>query len=146
MNKNMRVACSLFAALVFHIIIGVILYNVFKPEPVRKERVPETAAAETEKNEPVRTPSDSEEFVIAPPDNRAGSVRPKKSRSVTSATGKPRTRNDGRESAKTHTVQPGESYWVIARKYGVSIESLMDGNGLDTRHVLQIGEKLKIPN
>lgn len=44
----------------------------------------------------------------------------------------------------THVVQPGESLWLIARKYGLTIESLMEMNHLQTT-VIQPGKVLKIP-
>lgn len=45
----------------------------------------------------------------------------------------------------THKVAPGEGFWIVARKYGISIEQLIDYNGLSTNHVLQVGDVLKIP-
>ena len=44
----------------------------------------------------------------------------------------------------SHTVKPGESFWVIAKKYNVSIEELMDTNGLKPGKVLKSGETLQI--
>ena len=45
----------------------------------------------------------------------------------------------------SHTVKRGESLWVIARDYKVSIEELMDANGLSSHYVLKVGDQLKIP-
>ena len=44
----------------------------------------------------------------------------------------------------THIVQPGESLWLIARKYNISIELLMEVNRLQST-VIQSGKVLKIP-
>lgn len=44
----------------------------------------------------------------------------------------------------THIIQPGESLWLIARKYQVSIELLMEVNHLQST-VIQPGKTLKIP-
>ncbi len=44
----------------------------------------------------------------------------------------------------THIVQPGESLWLIARKYNVSIELLMEVNHLQSS-VIRAGKTLKIP-
>lgn len=47
--------------------------------------------------------------------------------------------------ARIHIVAPGETPAVIARKYGVRVESLMAANpGLDARR-LQIGKSLNLP-
>ncbi len=43
----------------------------------------------------------------------------------------------------THLVQPGESLWIIAKKYNVSIEHLMEVNHLQST-VIQSGKTLKI--
>lgn len=44
----------------------------------------------------------------------------------------------------THIVQPGESLWLIARKYSVPLELLMEVNHLQST-VIQPGKTLKIP-
>lgn len=44
----------------------------------------------------------------------------------------------------THIVQPGESLWLIAKKYRVSIEELIAFNRLSST-TLQVGKLLKIP-
>lgn len=48
-------------------------------------------------------------------------------------------------STTTHLVQSGETYWIIANKYGVSVSSLMKLNNKSTE-LLYTGEKLIIPN
>ena len=45
----------------------------------------------------------------------------------------------------THFVQSGETYWIIANKYGVSVSSLMRLNN-KSADLLYPGEKLIIPN
>lgn len=48
-------------------------------------------------------------------------------------------------SARTHTVQSGESPYTIARKYGVKLDALMSANpGLDPKR-LKPGQTLKVP-
>lgn len=49
------------------------------------------------------------------------------------------------EGPRTHVVAPGESYWSIAKQYGVGINELMARNGHDRSHVLKSGEKLVLP-
>jgi membrane-bound lytic murein transglycosylase D len=48
-------------------------------------------------------------------------------------------------AARTHTVASGESLWVIARRYGVSVSALQRANGLAERAVLRPGQRLTIP-
>lgn len=47
-------------------------------------------------------------------------------------------------SPKKHIVEPGESLWLIAEKHGVSLESLMQLNGLQSTTIRQ-GQTLKLP-
>lgn len=44
-----------------------------------------------------------------------------------------------------HIVQKGESPYSISRKYGVSLEKLLEVNGLSKRSLIHPGQKLKIP-
>lgn len=43
-----------------------------------------------------------------------------------------------------HRVGSGESLWSISRRYGVGVEDLRGWNGLGTRAVLQIGQRLTV--
>ncbi|MEQ6389815.1 cell wall hydrolase [Bacillaceae bacterium S4-13-58] len=49
------------------------------------------------------------------------------------------------DAATTHTVKSGESFWVISKNYGVTVNSLMRLNGR-TSSMLYVGERLQIPN
>jgi soluble lytic murein transglycosylase-like protein len=44
-----------------------------------------------------------------------------------------------------HTVQPGEGFAVIARRYGVSAAKLAGANGLTLQSVIVPGQKLRVP-
>jgi LysM repeat protein len=44
-----------------------------------------------------------------------------------------------------HTVSSGESFWTIARRYGISSSALATANGKSLGDLLQIGEQLRIP-
>lgn len=46
---------------------------------------------------------------------------------------------------KTHTVQKGETYWIIAKKYGVSLNELLSINNANESTTLYIGDIIKIP-
>ena len=45
-----------------------------------------------------------------------------------------------------HTVKSGDNLWDISKKYGVSVEQIRKLNGLDSKSILKIGQKLKIRN
>lgn len=45
-----------------------------------------------------------------------------------------------------HVVQPGEVLGVIAKLYGVTVESIMEANGIKDANLVQRGEKLLIPD
>ena len=45
-----------------------------------------------------------------------------------------------------HTVKSGDNLWDISRKYGVTVEQIRKLNGLSSKAVLKIGQKLIIRN
>ena len=47
--------------------------------------------------------------------------------------------------AETHTVEKGETYYSISRKYGISVDQLCAVNNLTVNDVLKVGQKLSIP-
>ena len=46
----------------------------------------------------------------------------------------------------THVVASGDNLWDIARHYRVNADALAKANGLTTRTVLKLGQKLRLPN
>ncbi len=44
-----------------------------------------------------------------------------------------------------HTVDKGETYYSISRKYGITVDQLQAANGLTSDSVLKAGQKLTIP-
>ena len=48
------------------------------------------------------------------------------------------------DAAGRYTVRSGDSLWTIARRFGVSVTSLLQWNALPTRHVLRPGQSLWI--
>lgn len=46
---------------------------------------------------------------------------------------------------ETHRVRRGESLWLIARKYNVRIQDIVDANRLQNSRYIRPGQKLKIP-
>lgn len=49
-------------------------------------------------------------------------------------------------SAKSYTVQAGDTMWSIARKHGVDPNNLMKLNKMDKKSTIKPGDKLKIKN
>lgn len=47
-------------------------------------------------------------------------------------------------SEQTYTAQKGDSYWKIARQFGLSLDKLLALNGLKKSDILKIGQKLKV--
>jgi LysM repeat protein len=43
-----------------------------------------------------------------------------------------------------HVVQPGESLFVIAKKYGTTVQALQKNNNLSRRSILKVGATLRI--
>ena len=44
-----------------------------------------------------------------------------------------------------HTVQPGQSIWIIARAYNVKGERIAEKNGIETSTPLTVGQKIIVP-
>lgn len=49
------------------------------------------------------------------------------------------------EETVVHTVASGENLAVIARRYGCSVEEIVQANGLKNPNALALGQKLKVP-
>lgn len=46
----------------------------------------------------------------------------------------------------THIVQPGDTLWSIAARYGVTVEALMRANNLTNPNYIFLGQTLVIPS
>lgn len=59
-------------------------------------------------------------------------------------------RNTGHElcafpaNSHLHRVRPGESWYVIAHRYGLSMQQLMSLNAVDRRYKLKVGQQLRV--
>lgn len=45
----------------------------------------------------------------------------------------------------THVVRPGETLFSIAQQYGVTVDDLVQANGLTSADLIVVGQKLRIP-
>lgn len=45
-----------------------------------------------------------------------------------------------------YTIQAGDTYWIISRKYGVDINQLMAANNATPQTILNIGDEIVIPS
>lgn len=52
---------------------------------------------------------------------------------------------EGPPAMLAYTVAPGDSLWKIAKKFKIKTDDLAAVNGLTTKSILQVGQKLKIP-
>ena len=48
-------------------------------------------------------------------------------------------------STRTHTVQSGETLAIIADNYGVTVEAIVELNGLTNPNTIEVGQELLIP-
>ena len=48
-------------------------------------------------------------------------------------------------TAQVYVVQPGDTLWAIAMRYGVTVDELMQANGLQNADLLRVGQSLVIP-
>ncbi|MBQ7612753.1 MAG: LysM peptidoglycan-binding domain-containing protein [Spirochaetaceae bacterium] len=50
------------------------------------------------------------------------------------------------QTVQTYTVQKGDTIYGIAKKYGVSQADILNLNNLNAKSIIQVGQKLLIPN
>ncbi|MBR5902495.1 LysM peptidoglycan-binding domain-containing protein, partial [bacterium] len=60
-------------------------------------------------------------------------------------TGKPSSPNISYDSLYEHVVAAGESIWMIARDYGVTITDIYNVNPDLTSTSLRVGQKIRVP-
>lgn len=46
---------------------------------------------------------------------------------------------------RVHVVRPGETLWLIARQYGVTVEAIVQLNGISDADRIEVGDALEIP-
>ena len=84
----------------------------------------------------VAQPVSSQPAISAPGAQTAANVAP-----VTTAAAIP----DAKADTSTYTVQKGDTFSKISRKYGIDMQKLADYNKMSLQKPLQIGVTLKIP-
>lgn len=82
--------------------------------------------------------------VAEPP--KEATVKPMLSKTDKAASLKNSTIKTAGSSGSTHGVKPGETFYSIARKYGVGVNELMKLNGYTNAGSLREGVKLKMPS
>lgn len=50
----------------------------------------------------------------------------------------------GKSSPMYHVVQKGDTLWGISRKYGVSVDRLVERNGIEDRNRIYVGQKINL--
>lgn len=63
----------------------------------------------------------------------------------TASAPKPEPKPQAQSGGRVHVVKSGDTAWSIAKQYSVSKEAVLQANNLQEKHVLQIGQKLRIP-
>ena len=53
-------------------------------------------------------------------------------------------RSEEAASAEYYTVRAGDTFSKIARKFGISVDSLMEMNGLTKKSILHLGDRLRV--
>lgn len=64
----------------------------------------------------------------------------------TTETAEAETESDGEGAVRLHTVEPGDNYYKIAPKYGVTVSAIIQANPDVEPSKLQVGQKIRIPN
>ena len=83
-----------------------------------------------------------------PPPTRAPlsvTISPSNATASTPTPDQPHTIPSPRQSTESYTVQAGDTLGSIAQAYGISLNALLQANGLDQASVLSIGVTLTIP-
>jgi LysM repeat protein len=81
-----------------------------------------------------------------PPPTTSGAPASTQGFETVPASGTPAAGTAATSTGRSHTVKPGESYWGIAKKYGITEDAIRAANGQARSHVIHPGDTLKIPN
>lgn len=106
-------------------------------------------ALRTNPTRPVETISDSNEVVV--PNEKAPQedvkAQPEKNNQLNDSIAPMEPKSPEKALAlTTHTVVKGETLSGIAKKYNISLSSLLKANGLTLSSIIKIGQKIEIPS
>jgi LysM repeat protein len=96
---------------------------------------PEVAISGTRPPTPTRVP-----LTVSPPAENASAQNP-----GTPTPDQGRTLPTPRQNADQYQVQPGDTLGIIAQRYGISAETLMQANNIYDPNLLEVGTTLNIP-
>ena len=82
---------------------------------------------------------------VASPSPRAATTAPAPGVSPAVAPTPSPTKVTGTVPGQTYVVQPGDTLGAIADEFGVTVQELIDANGLTNPDVLRVGQELIIP-
>jgi membrane-bound lytic murein transglycosylase D len=123
---------------------GESLSSIVEASGVPVERIrelnPGLDAARLREGSRIRIYADAARVLDARPVARVA-AGPAPAASRASSAPAPRTSSAG---GRTHTVEPGESLWRIARRYGVSVGAIQEANGMRDE-TIRPGQTLRLP-
>jgi LysM repeat protein len=82
---------------------------------------------------------------VASPSPRTAATAPAPGASPTVAPTPSPTKVTGTVPGQKYVVQPGDTLVAIAEEFGVTVQELIDANGLTNPDVLRVGQELIIP-
>jgi LysM repeat protein len=91
-------------------------------------------------------PNCDEDFVVPTEDPDAEADTPAGGATLLPTPGGRATESTEDETGRTHTVAAGETLFIIAQEYGVTIDAIVEANNLSNPNRLDIGQLLLIPD
>jgi len=72
-------------------------------------------------------------------------IIPPKAKVPAAVASAPRRQVSSSEASVAYRVQPGDTLFAIARRYGTTVEAIAAANGLPSAHRLRVGQRLVLP-
>lgn len=148
----MRRILSISGLLLLVVAMTVTLAGCTKEAPTRTPAVPQTEA--TQSGVPPSTPTAGETVVsvFTPLPPEPGTPTPELPYEETPAVSTPAatavpasTSVPSSGNVIVHVVQPGETLYSIASRYGVTVQTIIDANGITNPDQIYQGQKLNVP-